>query len=222
MTHHDRKGDTDLNRDALIRSALRVEWLSAGWMVIEAGAGIGAAVVAHSLTLLAFGVDSLIELASAALLLWRLNVELVRGDQFSEKTERLASKTGGALLGLLAFYVVVSAALGLWRGTGQETSVVGVWVAGTAIPVMLFLSKRKLTLAKAINSAALRADAAESITCAYLSGAVLIGLTAQWVLGAWWLDSATALVIVPFLVREAREAWEAGEAGEDHEPGCAD
>lgn len=186
-------------------------------MVIEAAAAIGAAIVAHSLTLLAFGIDSLIELASAALLLWRLNVELIRGDRFSERTERLASRIGAALLGMLTFYVVLSAAWGLWRGTGQEVSIVGVLVASIAIPLMLFLSARKLTLARAIDSAALRADAAESITCAYLSGAVLIGLGAQWLLGAWWVDSVTALVLVPFLVREAREAWEGDERGEERQ-----
>lgn len=80
--------------------------------MIEAGAAIWAAVVAHSLTLLAFGIDSLIELASAAVLLWRLNVELVQGGEFSEKSERLASRMSAALLGLLAVYVAISAALG--------------------------------------------------------------------------------------------------------------
>lgn len=80
---------------------------------------------------------------------------------------------------------------------------------------MLLLSKRKLTLAKAISSAALRADAAESITCANLSGAVLIGLGAQCLIGARSVDSVTALVLVPFLVREAREAWEGDECSEE-------
>ncbi len=206
-----------MNRGALIRSALRLEWLTAGWMVIEAAVAIGAAVVASSLTLLAFGIDSLIELISAGVLLWRLKVELVEGEEFSEKAERAASRIGAVLLGSLALYVVISAIWGLWHGTGQETSLVGMLVAAAAIPVMVFLAKRKSWLSKAIGSSALRADAAESITCAYLSGAVLIGLGAQLLLGAWWVDSVTALVLVPFLLREAREAWEEDECDEEGE-----
>lgn len=208
MDHTRTKADTNVYRKAVIRSALRVEWLTAGWLVIEAVAGIYAAVVAHSLTLLTFGIDSLIELASAAVLLWRLNVELVQEGKFSERAEHVASRIGAALLGLLAVYVVLSAARGLWRGTGQDLSIVGVCVTGIAIPLMLFLTKRKLTLAEAISSAALRTDAAESITCAYLSSVVLIGQGAQWLIGTWWVDSVTALVLAPFLVREARKAWE--------------
>ena len=204
-----------LNRGKLIQSALGLEWLTVGWMVIEAAVAIGAAVQASSLTLLAFGIDSLIELISGCVLLWRLKVELAEGAEFSEETERVASRIGAVLLGLLTLYVVGSAAWGLWRGTGQEVSVVGVVVAAVAIPVMVFLSKRKHELSTALGSAALRADAAESITCAYLSGVVLAGLAAQWLLGAWWVDSVTALVLIPFLFQEAREAWEGDECSED-------
>ena len=76
---------------------------------------------------------------------------------------------------------------------------------------MFGLARVKLRLAQAIGSAALRADAIESVTCGYLSAVVLAGLGAQWLLGAWWVDSVSALILVPFLIHEAREAWETDE-----------
>jgi divalent metal cation (Fe/Co/Zn/Cd) transporter len=195
-------------RDELIKRALRLEWLTIGWMVIEAAVAIGAGAAAHSLTLIAFGADSVIELLSACLLLWRLGVELRAGAQFSEATERFAAKAGAVLLIALTGYVVVSAAAALWRGTGQEFSVPGLAVALLAIPIMAGLATAKRRLADAIGSSALKADAAESIACLYLSGVVVIGLLAQWSFGAWWIDGVSALALTPFLTKEAREAWE--------------
>src|SRR5215470_14015694 len=85
-------------RPDLVRRAFRLEWFTAGWMLIEAAVAIGSGIAAHSLSLIAFGADSLIELASAGVLLWRLDVELRRGVEFSEKVESRASRIGGALL----------------------------------------------------------------------------------------------------------------------------
>jgi divalent metal cation (Fe/Co/Zn/Cd) transporter len=196
------------SRDELIKQALRLEWMTVGWMVIEATVAIGAGVAAHSLTLMAFGADSVIELLSACLLLWRLGVELRVGADFPEATERIAAKAGAVLLIALTGYVIVSAAAALWRGTGQEFSVPGLAVALVAIPVMAGLARVKRRLADAIGSAALRADAAESVACLYLSGVVVLSLLAQWSIGAWWVDGVSALALTPFLVKEAREAWE--------------
>jgi divalent metal cation (Fe/Co/Zn/Cd) transporter len=201
----------EAERAALVREAFRLEYFTFGWMIIEAAVAIGAGVAAHSITLLAFGVDSLIELASAGVLIWRLNVELRRGQSFSESAERSASRIGGALLFALAGYVVVAAVWGFWIREGQAFSWPGLLVALVAIPTMWVLSRRKLRIAAALGSRALRADAVESITCGWLSFAVVIGLMAQRVLGAWWIDSATSLVIVWLLVKEGREAWEAEE-----------
>ena len=201
----------EAERAALVREAFRLEYFTFGWMVIEAAVAIGAGVAAQSITLLAFGIDSLIELASAGVLIWRLNVELRRGQSFSESAERTASRIGGALLFALAGYVMVAAGWGFWVGEGQAFSWPGLLVALAAIPAMWVLSRRKLRIAAALGSRALRADAVESITCGWLSFAVVIGLMAQLVLGAWWIDSATSLVIVWLLVKEGREAWSAEE-----------
>jgi divalent metal cation (Fe/Co/Zn/Cd) transporter len=171
-------------------------------MVVEAGVAIGAGIAARSVTLLAFGIDSVIELASAGVLIWRLTIELRRGQSFAEAAERTASRIGGALLFALAAYVVVAAGWSLWTRQGAEFSWPGLLVSLATIPIMWLLSRRKLRLADALASRALRADAMESITC---------GLLAQRALGAWWVDAVTSLVIVGLLLKEGREAWKAEE-----------
>jgi divalent metal cation (Fe/Co/Zn/Cd) transporter len=199
------------NREKLIERAFRLEWITAVWMVVEAAVAIGSGVAARSLTLIAFGADSVIELLSAGLLLWRLRVELRERENFSEATERTAGRAGAVLLVALSLYVVASAAWSLWRRTGQEFSALGLALAMLAIPIMAVLATAKRRLAQAIGSAALRADAIESVACLYLSCVVVIGLLAQWAIGAWWIDGVSALVLTPFLIKEAHEAW-AGDA----------
>jgi divalent metal cation (Fe/Co/Zn/Cd) transporter len=198
-------------RAPLIREAFRLEWFTVAWMVIEAAVAIGAGVAARSITLLAFGVDSLIELASAGVLIWRLTIELRRGQSFAQSAERAARRIGGALLFALSAYVVVAAGWGLWAREGQAFSWPGLLISLAAIPIMWVLSRRKLRVAAALGSRALRADAVESITCGWLSFVVVIGLLAQFAFGAWWVDSVTSLAILWLLVKEGREAWKAEE-----------
>jgi len=199
-------------RAQLIRAAFRLEWLTVAWMVVEAAIALASGVMAGSVSLIAFGVDSVIELASAGVLIWRLTVELRRGASFARAPELRASRIGGALLFALAAYVVVAAGWSLWTRQGAEFSSLGMLVSLAAIPVMWLLSWRKLRVAEALGSRALRTDAVESITCGWLSFVVLIGLLAQMALGAWWVDAVTSLVIVWLLVKEGREAWQGEEA----------
>ena len=183
-------------------------------MLIEAAVAIGSGAAARSLSLIAFGADSLIELASAGVLLWRLDVEMRRGADFPECVERRASRIGGVLLFGGAAYVVISATYGLWVRRGQEFSTPGFAVAVLAIPVMWWLAKAKMRIADQIGSRALRADAVESITCGYLSGVVIIGLLVQFFMpGWWWVDGVASLAIVVLLVKESREAWQGEESG---------
>jgi divalent metal cation (Fe/Co/Zn/Cd) transporter len=197
-----------LERAALVTTAIRLEQLTIAWMTIEAAVAFGSGIAAHSVTLIAFGADSLIELLSAAVLLWRLGVELTQGAEFSERIERRASKIGGVLLFSLAGYVVATAIWRLLEREGQEFSIAGLALAAASMPIMYALAKSKLRAAERIASRALRADAMESIACGYLSAVVVIGLVAQLFVGAWWIDPLSALVLVPFLWREAREAWD--------------
>ena len=201
-------------RALLIQAAFRLEWLTIAWMTIEAVVALASGVVAHSISLTAFGIDSMIELASAGVLMWRLAVELRRGQSFAEAAERAASRVGGALLFTLAGYVVVMAGWSLWTGQGQAFSWPGLLVSLVATPLMWVLSRRKLHVAKALGSPALRADAMESIACGWLSLIVSIGLLAQLALGAWWVDAVASLTILWLLVKEGHEAW-TGHRDED-------
>jgi divalent metal cation (Fe/Co/Zn/Cd) transporter len=195
------------DRQNLIREAFRLEWLTVSWMTIEAIVAIAAGVTAGSFVLTAFGLDSLIELASAGVLIWRLTVELRRGERFSEQTERTASLIAGALLLALAAYVTVAAAWSLSTRTGEAFSWPGLIVALIAIPSMRILAYRKIAVAKKLGSRALQADAMEAVTCGWLSFVVVISLVAQWAVGAWWIDGIASLAIVWLLVKEGREAW---------------
>jgi len=187
--------------------------LTIGWMSVEAVVAIAAGFTACSLILVAFGLDSVIELASAGVLMWRLSVELRHGQTFSERAERTASRVGGALLFLLATYVTATALWHLWQGDGEEFSWPGFIVALVAIPAMRYLAFRKIAIAEKIGSRALRADAMEAVTCGWLSFVVVASLAAQWLFGAWWIDSIGSLAIVGFLVKEGREAWSGAECG---------
>ena len=199
-------GERDPQRERLIRRAFRLERLTIGWMAVEAVVAIWSGVAAHSLTLAAFGVDSVIELASAGVLIWRLSSELRDGRERSEAAERIARRIGGGLLLALAFYVVAAAGWSLWRGRGQAFSAPGLAVALLAIPIMLFLARRKRALASELGSRALRADAAEGVACLWLSLVVVASLVAQLALGWRWIDALASLAIVWFLVKEGREA----------------
>ena len=203
------------DRSVLVQEAFKIEYLTIAWMLIEAAVAIASAFKAGSLTLLAFGFDSLIELASASVLVWRLRVELHHGRSFAESAERRAARIGGALLFALALYVVVGAAWKLWTRQGAEFSLPGLVVSVLALPIMYVLSRRKLHLAEMLASRALRADAVESITCGWLSLVVVAALVAQLVIGVWWVDAVASLGIVWLLVREGREAWRGEECSDN-------
>ncbi len=149
---------------------------------------IASGAAAHSISLIAFGLDSIIELASAGVLIWRLSTELRFGREFSEKAEQTARRISGGLLFTLAAYLVAAAGWSLWHGEGQAFSWTGLIVALLSIPIMLVLARRKLALARQLGSRALRADAAESVACIWLSLVVLVGLVAQLAFGLWWIE----------------------------------
>ena len=205
----------DGERAPLVVQAFHLEWFTVAWMTIESAVAIGAGIIAHSISLTAFGIDSLIELASAGVLIWRLSVELKQGHSFSKNAERIASEIGGVLLFALAAYIIVAAGWGLWTREGEAFSWPGLLVTLLAIPLMYLLAKRKLAVATKLGSRALRADAVEAITCGWLSFVVVLGLLAQLALNAWWVDSVTSLAILWLVIKEGREEWKGEEC-------CAD
>ena len=194
-----------------IRLALALTYITLGWMTIEGAAALLLGWASKSLLLEAFGIDSVIELFSASVLLWRLRVE-ARGIAASERVdhvERRAARLVGYSLYALIAYVVLNSGYGLFiakRITDTHESVWGILIGVVAKIGMPILAAYKLKVAARLNSRALRADAVESITCGYLSIVLMVGLAATRLLGWWWLDSVAALALIPFIVKEARAA----------------
>src|SRR5438034_4977791 len=199
------------SRADAVRLALLLTYITLGWMTIEGAASLLLGWVSKSLLLEAFGIDSVIELFSAAVLLWRLLVEAggAATSEHVDLVERRAARLVGYSLYVLVAYVVLNSGYGLFiakRITDTHESVWGILIGAVAKIGMPILAAYKLKVAARLNSRALRADAIESITCGYLSIVLMIGLAATWLLGWWWLDSVAALALISFLIKEAREA----------------
>ena len=203
----------NLDRQAAIKSGVRVEAFTVGWMAVEAIVAIGAGVMARSVLLTAFGFDSVIELLSGAAVYWRLRVESHGADAAGvNQAERLVEKISAVLLGLLCIYVLVTSIAGLLGRLQPEGSVVGLLVAAAAVGVMSLLAMRKRILNRTIDSDALRSDIVETLTCAYMAGATLIGVGLNLFLHWWWADYVAALALLFWLVQETREAIEAARS----------
>jgi divalent metal cation (Fe/Co/Zn/Cd) transporter len=201
-------------RARAVWSGVRIELITVGWMTIEAVVAIVAGVVARSVLLTAFGLDSVIELVTGAVLLWRLATE-ARGASLErvERAENRAAWVAGIGLVLLCGYVVATAATGLVVGVRAQESPVGIALAVAALLIMPVLAWRKRVIATQLGSAALRGDAACSMTCAYMAGTLLVGLLLNAAFGWWWADSIAALALLYWLIPEAREALEGARAG---------
>jgi divalent metal cation (Fe/Co/Zn/Cd) transporter len=205
----------DARRLAQVRMAVRVETLTVAWMVIEAALSIGAGLLAGSAILTAFGVDSLIELISGGILLWRLRREVSGASIASvERAERRATWIVAVALLALCLYVLLSAVYGLVARVHPSPSPVGIGVSAAAVIVMPWLGLTKRRLAGAIDSPALRGDAASSFTCAAMAATVLAGLGADALAGWWWAEDLAALVFLFWLVGETREALEEAREGD--------
>jgi divalent metal cation (Fe/Co/Zn/Cd) transporter len=187
-------------------------------MAMEAALAIAAGIIAHSVLLTAFGFDSVIELVSGGTLLWRLQSEARGGGTARmEGIERRATVISAALLVLLSAYLVLVGIGGLVARLHPEGSALGVAVAAAAVLVMPVLAWRKRRANVVLGSAALRADIAETITCAYMAAATLAGAGLNLLFGLWWAEYAAALALLVFIVMETREAVEAARGGEENE-----
>jgi len=188
---------------------IRIEVITILWMVIEMAVSIGAGIAARSVLLTAFGLDSLIELISGSILLWRFSVERRGGDLKSiERSERCAIWVVAITLGLLCAYVLISSIYGLLAHAKPESSVIGIGVSTAALLIMPFLAVTKRRISKRIDSAALARDAANSITCATMAGTVLVGLVLNTLFGFWWAEYIAALVFLIWLIKETQAVFE--------------
>ncbi len=193
----------------LVRRALWLLWGTAAYNVVEAGLALWAGVSAGSIALLGFGLDSVIELAAALVVLWRFRVEWVGGDRDAvEDAETRVRKVVGATFFLLAVYVLFEAGSHLLGRAPAEKSLLGIGVAAASLVIMPVLAWAKLRTAAALGSGALRAEAKETLACSYLSFTLLLGLALNAALGWWWADPLAALLMVPWLVREGVEGFE--------------
>jgi len=195
------KESTDWMRIAL--------WLLVATMaynVLEAAFALWFGTGSDSIALIGFGLDSVIETMAAGLLLWRLAVEARGADHETvERIERRVHQFVGVTFVLLAAYVTAQAGWTLWKAEAPGESLIGIAIAVASLVIMPLVAWAKLRAAREIGSAALRAEAKETLACSYLSFTLLLGLTANALAGWWWADPVAALVMVPWLVKEGRE-----------------
>jgi divalent metal cation (Fe/Co/Zn/Cd) transporter len=188
-----------------------VQTVTIVWMAVEAGVSLLAAWTARSPALLAFGGDSLVELLSASVVLWRFTTRSKRED-----AERTAARTAGILLFVLGAFVIFSAVKSLLGyGRVPNASVLGIGVLVAAIVIMPWLAREKRRLSTLTGSAALRADAAQSNLCGYLALVALVGLVVNVIWRIGWADSVAALAVVPLIVYEGVEALRGRHCGCD-------
>jgi len=201
-------------RTAAIQQGVRLEIVTVMWMLAEAVLAIGAGIAARSVLLTAFGFDSVIELLSGVVLLRRLTFEAAgRSPDRIERMERTTARISVVLLILLCAYVVLTSLGGLLVALKPETSTLGIAVAAVALVVMPLLALGKHRANRVIHSASLRADVAETTTCAYMAAVTLAGIGLGSVLGIWWLQYVAAIALLFWLVPETREALEAAAWG---------
>ena len=202
-------------RAGQVRLGVWIELVTILWMTIEASVALVVGFTTRSVSLQGFGIDSIIELIAGGILLWRLLVEQRGGPiEAVERAERRASWVTAISLFALAVYIIGDSVLTFATSTRPESSWWGVGLAVAAAIFMPLLWQSKLRVAKRIGSAALKADAACSVTCAYMSLTLLAGLLLNRFFGWWWADPLAGLALVYFLVQEGREALHEARTGE--------
>jgi divalent metal cation (Fe/Co/Zn/Cd) transporter len=189
------------SRQDAVQRGRRLEYLTVGWNSLEAAGAILSGLLAGSIALVGFGIDSVIECSSGAVLLWRLT----SGDA-AERRERLALRLVGVSFLALALYVGYEAATSLIRKEGPGKSLLGIAVAVASLIAMPLLARAKRRVALELNSGAMQADSRQTDICAYLSAILLAGLLLHAMFGWWWADAVAALGMVPLIAREGVEA----------------
>jgi len=201
-------------RGPLLRRALRLEYLTVGWNIVEGLVAIAAALAAGSVALMGFGIDSFVESASGAILIWRLIAEGRTTDKERvEQVERRSQKLVAASLVLLSIYIAWESIGSLLSSERPEPSLAGILLAAASLAVMWWLARVKRRVGVALDSRAMTADAFQTDACFWLSLFLLVGIGANALLGLWWADPLAALGMTVFIGREAIEAWRGDEDG---------
>jgi len=195
-------------RDA--RRARLLSWISLVWMGAEGAIALVAGIVAGSIALIGFGLDSFVEGLASLVIVWRFTGSRLH----SQAAEQRAQKLVAIQFFLLAPYVTAEAVHKLVTGEEAETSWLGIALVTTSLVGMPLLGIAKRRLADTLGSVATRGEGTQNLLCAYLAGAVLLGLLGNTLFGLWWLDPVAALVVAAVAVREGVESWRG--------KGCAD
>jgi len=192
-----------LKRQAIAQRGKRLEYFTIAWNSLEGLVAVVAGVIAGSISLVGFGVDSFIEVMSGAALLWRMAVDAEV--QTRERNERLSLRIVGACFLALAAYIAYESVSDLIIRKAPEHSIPGIILASVSLLVMPILSRAKKRVGKELGSAAMNADARQTDFCMYLSAILLVGLLLNTVLGWWWADPVAALIMVPIIAKEGMD-----------------
>jgi divalent metal cation (Fe/Co/Zn/Cd) transporter len=193
-----------LDRQAVTRRGKQLEYFTIGWNSVEGLVAVVAGVLAGSISLVGFGVDSFIEVTSGSVLLWRMSVDA--DVQKRERREKLSLMIVGVCFLALATYVGYESISDLVTRKAPEYSIPGIVLACVSLIVMPLLSRAKKKVGSELGSAAMRADAKQTDFCVYLSAILLLGLVLNATLGWWWADPTAALIMVPLIAKEGVEA----------------
>lgn len=180
-----------------------LSWLSLGYMALEGGIAIAAGIVAGSIALIGFGIDSVIEGFASVVIVWRFTGSRT----LSEAAENRAQKLVAIQFFVLAPYVGIESVRALIEGHHPETSIVGIALATSSLVAMPMLGRAKQRIGSQIGSSATASEGKQNLLCAYLAAALLVGLLGNALAGAWWLDPTVGLLIAALAVQEGREAW---------------
>jgi len=195
-------------RPGLLRRALRLEYLTVSWNLVEGVVAIAAGLAAGSVALMGFGIDSFVESASGSVMIWRLHAERRATDgERIEQVERRARQLVAGSLALLAAYIAWDAVTSLLAGDRPQPSIPGLVLAVASLLAMWWLAREKRRVGIALGSRAMTADAFQTNACFWLSLVMLVGIGLNALFGWWWADPAAALGMMVFIAKEAREAW---------------
>lgn len=193
--------------NGLYRKALYLEYFTVGYNVLEGAFSVLVGYLAGSIALVGFGLDSAVESASGAVLIWRLTQHGRVSKEEEERVERTAVKLVGASFFLLGTYVLYESVKKLYFQEHPEPTLLGIAIAVSSMIIMPLLSYSKKKTARQIKSRSLEADSKQTLICSLLSVALLFGLGLNYLFGLWWADPVSALVIVFFIFREGVEAF---------------